>query len=326
MFTLKTLFTTVFTLFAMLLMPLFGNFYGAFSPKDPAGVLLNFAAISDTHIDGSFLWTMELEMALADMEDARAPLDALVLAGDITDHGEKEQWDVVAETFGAYTPAQNILLASGNHDTWTDEGGYAAARSNFLQYTQTIAGLELDEVYYSTNINGYPFILLGSESDSVAAHISDRQLAWFAAAMEEAAAAGKPIFVVCHQPLNGSHGLPGTWGDSNPSPETGGIGAASSAVEEIMKSYDNVFFISGHIHSGIGDKVTQALHDYKSVESDGTFHSINLPAFAYANPRGQLAGGNGFQFEVYEEQVVIRARSYTAGLWYTLYEYEIPLV
>ena len=36
--------------------------------------------------------------------------------------------------------------------------------------------------------------------------------------------------------------------------------------------------------------------------------------------------GTGFVFEVYEDEVVIRGRSYSSNVWYTAYEYTIPLV
>ena len=39
-----------------------------------------------------------------------------------------------------------------------------------------------------------------------------------------------------------------------------------------------------------------------------------------------IANGTGFSFEVYDDEVVIRARSYSAGVWYTDYNTTIELV
>ena len=71
---------------------------------------------------------------------------------------------------------------------------------------------------------------------------------------------------------------------------------------------------NGHTISGV------------SVESDGSFHSINLPPYMYATIRGRVSNGTGLNFEVYDNRVDIRTRSYSAGVWYTDYNYSIPLV
>ena len=144
--------------------------------------------------------------------------------------------------------------------------------------------------------------------------------------MEKASKDGLPIFVVSHWPVNQSHGLPETWGDDEPEPDDGGFGDQSDAVEAILKKYKNVFLISGHIHNGFANEDQINTYGYVSVESDGSFHSINLPSYMYMTIRGRISNGTGFNFEVYENKVDIRARSYSAGVWYTDYNFSIPLV
>jgi len=160
----------------------------------------------------------------------------------------------------------------------------------------------------------------------VAAYISDEQLDWLAAEMEKASEDGLPIFVICHWPINQTHGLPETWGEEDMEPDDGGIGDQSARAEEILKAYKNVFMISGHIHSGFSNESQNNINGYVSVESDGSFHSINLPSYMYMTFRGRIANGTGFTFEVYENEVVIRARSFSAGVWYTDYNWTIELV
>ena len=156
--------------------------------------------------------------------------------------------------------------------------------------------------------------------------MSDAQLEWLSAEMEKASEDGLPIFVVSHWPINESHGLPETWGDDEPEIDDGGIGDQSARVEEILKSYENVFMISGHIHSGFAKESQKNVYGYVSVESDGSFHSINLPQYMYMTLRGRIANGTGFNFEVYEDEVIIRGRSYSAGVWYSDYNRTIELV
>ena len=309
----------------VLTFPVFGWFSGEFSPKDE-NCLLNFAAISDAHVDGTALNAFMLDLVLADMEKADTRLDALVITGDVTDHGYLEQWEKVYGTMSKYDPADEIVLAVGNHDTWTEDDGIVLAKKYFIDYNRKIAGREIDNMYYSTEINGYSFIVMGSEYDHTDAYISPEQLAWLDAEMAKAAEKNLPIFVISHWPLNQTHGLPESWGDDEPEPDDGGFGDQSDEVEAILKKYENVFLLSGHIHTGYIDDRTEGVWGYKSFESDGSFHSINLPSVTYFNARGELFSGKGYQMEVYEDYVLIRQRSYSGGAWYTFDEYRIDLV
>lgn len=307
--------------------PFAGNISADFAPKDAENVKLTFATISDTHMKDSATRAFMMELGLADMENADYPLDALVHAGDITDHAYEEQWQKTADVFSKYNPAKNIILGVGNHDTWGSEEDdrFPESQERFIKYGGQIMNRELDEVYYSAKVNGYTFVVLSSEDDGTDAYVSDEQLSWLDATMAEAAKDNLPIFIVFHQPLNGSHGLPRTWGDDEPEPMDGGIGEQSDKVEAILQKYKNVFYISGHIHNGIGDGFTSKAWGYKSIETIGNITSVNLPSYMYLGYRGQVMSGLGFVFEVYEDEVVIRARSYSSNVWYTSYDYTIEL-
>ena len=135
------------------------------------------------------LRNLVLRFGLQDMEEADYPLDALVCTGDLTDHGEAEEWENLADAFSRYNPAKNVILAQGNHDTWTEDDGYNLARDYFLKYSQEITGREIENEYYSTKINGYTFIVLASEDDRTSMYMSDAQLAWLEVEMKKAAAA-----------------------------------------------------------------------------------------------------------------------------------------
>jgi len=325
---LKKLLTVLLAFFSMLFSPLLGNFTAAFAPSDAANVRLYFAAIADTHMTGSVFRSGMLALGLDDMEKAAYPLDALVLAGDMTDGGEAEQYEMLRDTFGRFAPAKNIILAAGNHDTWTKGDDLSKVKEYFTRYTGQITGRSIDSMYYAAEVNGYHFIVLGSEGSSVSAFISDAQLAWLAAAMEEAAQDGKPIFVISHWPMNETHGLPEKWGDENPQPEDGGFGGQSAQIEAILKRYDNVFLLSGHLHLGLTNGTTEHLYGYNTVETYGSVHSVNLPVYMFASAQlnGTVSNGIGCVFEVYDDEVIIRGRSFSSGVWYTLYTWTVPLV
>lgn len=322
---IRSIVAVIMSLLGICFSGVFGDFTADTKPlKDDCK--LYFASISDIHMTEETARRDMLRFALEDFENSTYPLDALVLAGDLTDHGEEPEWEMLKEAFEPYNPAKNIVMAQGNHDTWTEDDKYDLARTLFIKYNKEITGREIEKEYYSTKINGYTFIVMASETDRTSAYISDTQLEWLSAEMEKASQDGLPIFVISHWPVNETHGLPETWGDDEPEPDDGGFGDQSEQVEKILKSYENVFLISGHIHSGFNHEGYEDTYDYVSVESDGSFHSVNLPSYMYMTIRGRIANGTGFNFEVYEDEVIIRGRSYSAGVWYSDYNWTIELV
>ena len=44
------------------------------------------------------------------------------------------------------------------------------------------------------------------------------------------------------------------------------------------------------------------------------------------NRYGVPWGGMGFQMEVYEDEVLFRARNYFTAKWYPVYDHSVPLV
>ena len=307
------------------------NFFaGGYQPKE-AGPILTFAAISDVHLTVDPLRADMLALGLADMESASHRLNALLFCGDNTDHGYRDQYNLLAQTLAKYSPADEIILAEGNHDTWTSskDNDYAPAKALFLEYSKRISGRELTEAYFTTEINGYTFIVMASEYDHTDAYFSDAQLSWLDTALSAAATDGKPVFVVSHWPLNGSHGLTKVWTLEETDPATGGMGDQSDAVEAILKKYKNVFLISGHLHNGFSTETTKKLDPifkYTDIEHDGSFHSVNLPSYMYPGTRGSGLNAQGYVFEVYADKVILRGRNFAAGAWLPTHSETIPLV
>lgn len=325
----KVFVTVVLSFLNIFTFPAFGFFAGEdnYTVKDTEEIGLHFAAISDIHMTDEFARVQVLKCGLWDMDHAHDELDALVLAGDLTDHGLAEEYENLKKAFEPYSPAGELLMAVGNHDTWTDDDDrYEPAKENFIKYSEEITGRELTECYYTTEINGYTFIVMASEGTHTAATISDTQLKWLREEMDKASEKGLPIFVISHWPLAETHGLPESWGDEEPELLDGSFGDQNYEVEAILKDYENVFLISGHIHNGLVNDKQKDMYGYTSVESDGSFHSVNLPSYMYMGIRGRVMNGLGYSFEVYEDEVLIRARSFTSGIWYTDYDVAIPLV
>lgn len=284
--------------------------------------------ISDLHLKDNFIRQGMLELGLSDMDKAVDQLDALVINGDITDHGYIEMWDCFRDAMSKYDVAKQTFLVTGNHDTWgPDRENFDTVLQTFIDYNKSVSDRDVTQMYYSGEVNGYPVIVLGSEGDSTAATISQAQIDWFAAEMKKASETGLPIFVFLHQSINGTHGLPYNWelDETDPS-DKGGIGDASDDIYNIIKQYKNVFYISGHIHTGLANEETNTF--FTSVEKYDGYTLINIPCYMYPNVlrKGHISNGTGYIIEVYDDEVMLRARNFATGRWLTNYDEVIPLV
>lgn len=281
--------------------------------------------VSDTHIDIKhpfpFLPMFHLKRALSDSQGCRPRADAFIIVGDITSRGSEDNWALTRECFEKYNPAKNLLLAIGNHDGWGDDS-YDAVIRRFCRNMEQITGMTRAKPWFSQYVNGYPFIFLGSDDDSgCEASLSDEQVEWFAKEMETASETGKPIFVFCHQSLNGKHGLPLTWDkDYTPDqdPMDGGLGERSDEIEAIIKKYRNVYYFSGHSHMGLCGENSKAENGFASIEQEEETVLVNFPSLACGNHHGENNEfGVGVVLEVYGDRVVIRPRSVLKHRWVT---------
>lgn len=266
--------------------------------KDEENVNLAVVAFADTHIRPTGISPYNFECALDDIENSDIDFDAFLIAGDLSELGDDISYELMWDALDK-TEIDNILLATGNHDVRVV---YDLRTEQIIDKTNSFLGTEIDKPYYSYDINGYTFIVMGSDSRLFEkAVISDEQLAFIDAELERATKDGKPAFVMCHQPLENTHGLPEVW-------KNGGIGEQSEKVREILVKYKNVFFLNGHLHDGVYENSLEILDEEKGV------YSVNLPAFGKENDYGKfLQPGLGTYFEIYDDEVVFTARDFRAG-------------
>ncbi len=291
-----------------------------FAPKDD-DILLNVSVVSDTHLDcewpiGEALFTR----ALKDMSKSATPVDAVVVSGDLTNYGDRESLENFFDIVDEYSPSDNPIIATGNHDIGhVEDITQQEARDNFIELYNDCTDSHIENVYYSKLVNGYRFIVMGDQGDDTwdEPEIHEDQLTFLDS--ELALADGQPVFVVCHWPLNGTNGQDKIWGDV-------GIGEDSDAIKDIVEKYRNVFFISGHTHIGINGELNRALYGFCCVETLNGVNYINLPTYMIVNRHGIPWLGMGMQLEVYENEVVVRARSFLTSDWYECYEFTLPIV
>lgn len=295
------------------------------SNKNP-DALLTVAMVADTHITRALYRRAIFLPGLRDLSAHVRP-DVFLCAGDCTDNGNDANWRAFQGMLDRHLPDPERIIALGNHDTWTSYDTphlYTDARDNFLRYAGEMMGMQLEAVWFTREIGGYPFIVMGSEDTSVGAVIGDAQLDWLAQAMADAAAAhaGKPIFVINHQPLNFSH----TAGDN----EHGNgyeSNEASTRVREILGQYDNVFYISGHQHYNLSADDTGEIEGFRTVEQIGSITSINLPSYEYGTFLTVGTGllGQGIVMEICADRVILRGRNFFLANWQKDFTVELPL-
>lgn len=325
---LQRLFFKILTCIITLFYSLFG---GAVVPsteepikaKNPDEVKMVFATVADPQVSNLLLDRYRVfQSGCMDLRNAECEFDAIVGLGDIAENGFAEEYQLVCDELSSIDT--RFIMATGNHDLRLRL--YSQSTERFKQFTNALNGdtSMSDSVYaegklaYSEVINGYKFIVLGSDkTEFEEAYISEAQLEWLDKELESAN--GKPVFVVLHQPLKLTHDLPNTWGNGT-NKDAGSVGDQSDDIKALLAKHaknNTVVLLTGHLHSGFGS------NSYEEIEG---FYSINIPSFSIENKDGRVNGkGLTFICEVYENEIVFRARNVQEGKWIPAEDITIPV-
>ncbi len=284
--------------------------------KNPNTVKMVFATIADPQVS-NYLFDRytAFQEACIDLRNAKVEFDAIVGIGDIAENGLAEEYQLV------YNELKDIdtrfIMATGNHDIRFR--AYKQSVKRFSKFTNALNGdNDMTKLAYSERVNGYKFIVLGSDKMVMEeAYLSDAQLSWLDAELAECK--GEPVFVICHQPLKLTHNLPTTWGNGT-NKEAGSVGPQNDALKAILAKHaddSTVIFINGHLHAGFSE------YSYQKIDG---FHSFNVPAFSIENKDGDVNGsGLTYIVEVYRNKVIFRARNLRTGEWLPKWDTVIAL-
>ncbi len=289
--------------------------------------LMTVELISDTHVEEKeLIRQLMLTSSLTNLRFARDEVNAVVVAGDITNYADEPALAKYYDILEKYSPVP-VITAAGNHDI-----GHVGdrdvtnitreeAKANFIRYNNEYMGMQNTENYYTTEINGYKFIVLGDDvidgGHWDAMDISPEQMAFLDS--ELASADGEPVFVICHWAVDGKNGQEIVYPDS-------GIELVKNDIKSVMEKYENVFYISGHIHGGIKSTLAADLAGFSNVEQENGVTYVSLPTFGIINSFGYPWSGTGIQMEVYEDEVIFRPRNMVTNAWFTNSVYTIDLV
>ncbi len=308
---LKTLLQKIMYRFFLILTTVLFMYTGAYTPpstEDPIAVSKPdeakavIAMFADPQISNYLLQRYPIfKAATEDMHNAECKFDAVVGVGDIAENGLNEEYQVVYDGISGLDT--RYIMATGNHDIRLRL--YAQSVKRFSNFANALNDDEaMEELHFSEVINGYKVIVLGSDrTEFEEAYLSDEQLEWLDD--EVAAENGKPVFVILHQPLKHTHNVEVAW--NSPFEGGGTVGAQSIALKAILSKYKNVILVSGHLHSGFGPD------SYNLVDG---IHSVNLPSLTIENKDGTYNNpGTGYIVEVYEDEIIFRARDFAKGEW-----------
>ena len=283
-------------------------------------VLLKIDLISDTHIgvDG----TEEILSSVMNRITREADDNTgLIVAGDVTNSGEKYQMNAFLKELQRF-PKERTAFCFGNHDygLWSSSESH---RGTMIEGRNEYFGMDSKKDYYSTEINGYKVVVMGNEGNHVnSANISGAQLKFLEQELDEGSANGKPVFVLCHWPLRNTHGERLLW----PIIPGGALSSSDTAkVKAILKKYDNVFYISGHLHMGLNGSLFQRLFNICCVEKNDGITCINAPCCGKGNRFGVTGKGTGMLLTVTKDKLIIEGKNYLTGEIYSKYSFDIAL-
>lgn len=152
-------------------------------------LLYEFQVITDAHISGNNpQHSTHLITALKDIAALSPDSVAIFSVGDNTDRGTQADYDLLLkniEDAGVELPP--IYYAMGNHDT-VYGGTYQEQVARFID------NLSMEGVYYSVDINGTRFIVLGSDRQVGEGELEAEQLNWLREQLAETDKT-KPVFV-----------------------------------------------------------------------------------------------------------------------------------
>lgn len=267
--------------------------------------LLTFAVFGDPQVS-NYMFARQrcFYSAVLDIANMPCPLDALIIAGDIAENGLKCEYLTVSRMLNEISDKVNLFICvTGNHDIRVRP--YKRQLSVFRDFMSSVRnGVVPDgkRYYHSTVINGYKFIMLGADIPAFeASFIGKEQLAFIENEISSSEK-GKPVFIINHQPLKKHNGLPDTWqakGDWR-----GSVGLQSDKLEKMFRRYDNVFYISGHLHWCTNEK---------SFDDRGAYKCLSAQTVGAGNHGDFGEESQGFIVSVYEDRIIIRARLFGKG-------------
>ena len=216
--------------------------------------VLRFVASSDAHIEGvdsigyvRLKKAIDYAVSFADKDGHYKKLDAVLMAGDFTDHGRPDEFDAFGQIVGYATKkgTQLLSIVARGHECMT-------LKKRSLSYFKSVTKQETD---FHRVIGGFHFIGLSTTRLPVL-YYSSAQKKWLTEQLDKAVVdtPDKPVFLIHHEHVRdtvyGSTKFDG-WGNT--------------FFVELLKAYPNVVDFSGHSHYPVNDPRSIWQGEYTAV-------------------------------------------------------------
>lgn len=249
-------FLSIFTFFASLFG--WGGIAEIDTGKDDFVPVLRFVVSSDSHVKYigdkacDRLSTMiKTAYSIAEADENYNKLDAVVMAGDLTNTGSKDQYvGFYSAISGAIKGDTRFIgVVAKSHDC-------NRMKREALKYYSSLTGLPTDS---HTIISGFHFIGISASPDS-SVHYSAKQIEWLDREISAAVASDpkKPVFVFQHEHIYntvyGSYPEDG-WGVKD--------------FTDVLSKYAQVVDISGHSHYPANDPRAIWQGDFTAINDGG---------------------------------------------------------
>lgn len=291
-----------------------GTAPSAIEKTDAENCLLSAAVLSDLHMESN---NSERHQRIGGvLQSAKgADNDVLILLGDTTMNGQMIESMLVYGLVSRNFARDDVISVPGNHDLDSNETNFVSHEmlvDRFVTLRNSFFTDDGDKVWFSREVNGYKFIVLGGEGrtgEDGKQILTDAQLDWLESELADAAHSGKPCFVLNHYLVYGRNG--------SRSYAAFNIADNNDRLTEILENSGvRTFYFSGHSHYGVNDD---------SVLTTGNVTYVNLPSTGNGGnyyPANDACGeaGIGMQMEVYADRVELRFRNYLTDEWLAGYD------
>ena len=288
----------LFTTIALVITLLFQNIVAP-PVRHSDDVQLKAVLISDIHTDADFTRDRNnlLRQIFSAIGNYHNDADTLVMSGDLTNSGDLMEYINLSVYLNLYSRISDRVPEIGNHDSWhhSDDPDYATAEKYFKNFCLW-NGVKTDKVYYTKQVNGITFIVMGVEDcDFKNPYHSDEQLDWFEKELNSAVEMKQPVFVICHKPVDCL---------GNREERVGSIMTAAAEKAEAP-----IIYVSGHNHE-IGENTFTSPCDQLIY--------LNLPSVQYTDD-----GGPGFIAEITADEVTLTGMNFLTNEPLDGFEYRI---
>ena len=263
---------------------------------------LVFPVISDVHIYTDNDKNLnKFKTTLEQLNRVASNQDAFAIVGDLTEYGDVPQYDKFMSAFNASKQSKTVpLMVMGNHDYWN---GLSVADAQGLFLNKT--GME--SLYFHKVINGYHFIMLGTEDGLTEGRFSVKQINWLGEQLKIAHEDDpkKPIFVFHHQPMTET-----VYGSE------WGFNENRDLMYNTLKPYPQVITFSGHTHYPLDDPRIIHQEDFTCIgTSTGAYLWMDAGRIQGEVPEGADFLNQALIVEVYQNKVLIKPRDIHNNDW-----------